>query len=70
MKNQQILEKENSNKLTLQIIDKVYRGIGDIDQKIMYLIVTRRKNHGNDEIQNKCNEYLTELYDEKYEEVQ
>lgn len=27
-----------------------------------------RVNHGNDKIQNKCNEYLIELYNKKYEE--
>lgn len=48
------------------LIEKVYNGKDNINNKIASLIVTRRNAHGNEKIQNCCNKYLDLLYDEKY----
>lgn len=51
------------------LIKKVYEGRASITQKITTLIITRRENHGNQEIQEECNKYLELLYDKKFEEL-
>ena len=50
-------------------IKKVYEGRASITQKIATLIITRRENHGNYDIQNECSKYLELLYEEKYERL-
>lgn len=55
--------------IILQSIEEIYKGPSTLQLKIASLIVIRRDNHGNDKIQNKCNTYLTKLYEEKYEEL-
>lgn len=57
-----------------QFIDKYVDAVAtdkrsSIEQKIQGLIIVRRDHHGNEYIQNKCNTYLTKLYDEKYENI-
>lgn len=55
--------------IILRSIEEIYKGPSTLQLKIASLIVIRRDNHGNDKIQNKCNTYLTKLYEEKYEEL-
>lgn len=52
--------------IILQSIEEIYKGPSTLQLKIAALIVIRRDNHGNCKIQNKCNVYLTQLYEEKY----
>ena len=47
-------------------IKEIYRGPADIKLKISSLIVIRRDNNGDEEIQELCNTYLNKLYDLKY----
>lgn len=64
-----IYKSETKEELTIRMLEEVYNGPANIKDKIAMMIVTRRENHGNDKIQNKCNEYLTKLYDIKYEQI-
>ena len=52
---------------TKAIIEEVNNGKASVGQKIQTLVKIRRESHGNDAIQNKCNKYLDELYNKKYE---
>lgn len=59
--------KEAVDNVLLEMMEKVYKGKAPIEQKIAIFITTRREHHGNDIIQGKCNEYLDDLYNKKYE---
>lgn len=61
-----IKPKMTKEDIILQSIEEIYKGPSTLQLKIAALIVIRRYNHGNDKIQNKCNVYLTQLYEEKY----
>lgn len=64
-----IKPKMTKEDIILQSIEEIYKGPSTLQSKIAALIIIRRDNHGNDKIQNKCNVYLTKLYDEKYKEL-
>lgn len=53
----------------VDLVKRTYEGNTTIENKIAILINTRRQAHGNDLIQDACNEYLTLLYDEKYKNI-
>ena len=59
--------KDAIDNVLLSMMEKVYKGKAPIDQKITVMILTRREHHGNERIQSKCNEYLDDLYNKKYE---
>ncbi|MEG1565838.1 MAG: hypothetical protein RR342_03775 [Bacilli bacterium] len=54
----------SKEEMLLNIIDELYKGKATIENKIIFLIRTRRD--ASDKIQERCNTYLTKLYDEKY----
>lgn len=55
--------------IILQSIEEIYKGPSTLQLKIAALIIIRRDSHGNDKIQNKCNTYLTKLYEDKYRKI-
>lgn len=59
--------KDAIDNVLLSMMEKVYKGKAPISQKIAIMILTRREYHGNERIQSKCNEYLDDLYNKKYE---
>jgi hypothetical protein len=64
-----IKPKMTKEEFILNCIDEIYKSPVILQKKIAALIVIRRDNHGNDKIQNKCNVYLTKLYNDKYKEL-
>lgn len=52
--------------ITLKAVDEIFVGPASTASKIAALIVIRRDNHGDEEIQGKCNTYLDFLYELKY----
>lgn len=62
-----VINKNDSKRdIIKSAIREIYRGPADIELKISSLIVIRRDNHGDEEIQELCNTYLNKLYDLKY----
>lgn len=62
-----VINKNDSKRdIIKSAIKEIYRGPADTKLKISSLIVIRRDNHGDEEIQELCNTYLNKLYDLKY----
>ena len=62
-----VYSKVTKEEFTNSVIEEIFNGRASVKQKIQALVMIRRDNHGKPEIQNKCNKYLDELYNKKYE---
>lgn len=62
-----VYSKVTKEEFTNLVIEEIVKGPTSVGQKIQALVKIRRENHGNFEIQDKCNKHLDELYNKKYE---